>query len=208
MEFAHLWHCLPNWPLSCLWFHLSSFSSSCSQSRVPSPVACCVLTTSSWWLDDWPPWLARSLLPCRALPWLDFEGLWQTQIQSPESLVVSLPVGCLILIIEALQVAVVLVVVVGSGFKEAITRIYNINELRQQFTFTFTFTIEIGFVSYSHCGYELQSFLLAKLVLVEYFSAFVVVPAAANCRYALFSASSLLYLLFLCCCTCNLLQQI
>lgn len=168
-----------------------------------------LLLPAACWQPHHDGWMTGRLgwlvLCCLALPWIDFEGLWQTQIQSPESLVVSLPVGCLILIIEALQVAVV---VVGSGFKEAITRIYNINELRQQFTFTFTFTIEIGFVSYSHCGYELQSFLLAKLVLVEYFSAFVVVLAAANCRYALFSASSLLYLLFLCCCTCNLLQQI
>lgn len=186
MEFAHLWHCLPNWPLSCLWFHLSSFSSS-SPSLV---VSCCLLCVDN--LIMMVGWLAAlvgsfsTALPCLEGHWQSRESQSESDSESGESWSQSLPVGCLILIIEALQVAVV----VGSGFKEAITRIYNMNELRQQFTFTFTF--EIGFVSYSHCGYELQSFLLAKLVLVEYFYPFVV-PACCqlSLRFVLFLFSPL-----------------
>lgn len=68
MEFAHLWHCLPNWPLSCQ-VPLIQFQFQFSRSPELPPllfVCVCVLTTSSWWLPDWltdwPPWLARSWL--------------------------------------------------------------------------------------------------------------------------------------------------
>lgn len=167
MEFAHLWHCLPNWPLSCL-VPLIQFQyqfSPCPRCCAPPPA---VLTTSSWWLPaclpgwltDWltcrPPWLARS-----PAPWLwgpVASSSLRLECSESESRV-SLPVGCLILIIETLCELSALALRKPLHAYITSTR-YDNNSHSHSHSNRICISYSYSY-SYSHCGYELQSFLLS-----------------------------------------------
>lgn len=195
MEFAHLWHCLPNWPLSCLWFHLSSFSSS-SPSLV---ISCCLLCVDN--LIMMVGWLAALVGSfSTALPCLDLtlratdrvESPSQSQIQSPESLEVR---ACLSAVwFWSLKLCKLLLLLSALALRKPLHAYikwtsYDNNSHSHSHSKSDSFRIRTAVMNCNHFCWPSWSWLsIFTLLLCLH---------AANCRYALFSSSSLLYLLFL-----------